>query len=67
MCVLDASNCYDQDPRGLIFKERQQYVKSIDDLKKLEGYNNFQAEPFAQNNSCWVSFISLYRPGSVSC
>ncbi len=55
MCVLDASTCYDTDPRGLIFKERQKNVKSIDDLKSLEGYNNFQNEPYALNNSCNVS------------
>ena len=52
LCEQNANFCYDSDPRARIFRERQSAVKDIDSLKLLMGYNRFQTDPIAMNDSC---------------
>eukprot|EP01034_Spumella_vulgaris_P030526 gene30526-37762_t len=52
LCSQNANYCYASDPRANIFRANQDKVVGVKDLEWLLAYNDFQHDPFSQNNSC---------------
>lgn len=51
-CARNTDSCFVSDPRANIFRAHQSGVHSIDDLKLLLGYNQFQIDPLSKGDPC---------------
>jgi hypothetical protein len=57
LCLKDSTQCYDTDPRALLFRDNQGKVQNMTDLKWLMTLNEWQTNQYSAGDPCNVSFI----------
>lgn len=57
--TVDPTDCYETDPRNMLFKANQDKIQHISDLQWLISMNHFQYDPISMNDSCYVSLSAL--------
>ena len=60
MCTENSLTCYSTDPRANLFRKHQSSVRTLGDMQRLMGLNEFASDPLSLNDSCNVSYNFCY-------
>ena len=55
MCTENSLTCYSTDPRANLFRKHQSSIKTLGDMQRIMGLNEFASDPLSLNDSCNVS------------
>ena len=55
VCRLDATNCYDTDPRAELFRKYQGRVVDIESTQWIIGHNDYTRDAESLGGACNVS------------